>query len=133
MSPRPEVLALGCRDDDVSLLSRAFERIEPDLRVMSEPRDLAREVATRRILAIVLGFGAPSTDRLDLIPVIHAIRSDLPVVVIADDASLELESAARREKIFYYLVHPLETPEIKVVLQDLLRYVGIRRGSGAST
>jgi DNA-binding NtrC family response regulator len=133
MSPRPEVLALGCRDDDISMLSRAFERIEPALRVMSEPRDLAQEVATRRILAIVLGFGKSSQDRLDLIPVIHAIRHDLPVVVIADDATLELESAARRERIFYYLVHPIEAAETEVVLQDLLRYVGSRRDSGVST
>ena len=44
MSPRPEVLALGCRDDDISMLSRAFERIEPDLRLMSGPRDLAVHV-----------------------------------------------------------------------------------------
>ena len=132
MSPRPEVLALGCRDPDISMLRRAFDPIEPDLRVMNEPRDLAQEVATHRVVAIVLGFGGSSRDRLDLIPVVHAIRNDLPVVVIADDASLGLESAARREKIFYYLVHPTEASEIEVVLQDLLRYAGIRRGSGDS-
>jgi DNA-binding NtrC family response regulator len=133
MSQRPEVLALGCRDDDISMLSRAFDGIEPDLRVVREPRDLAREVATRRILAIVLGFGKSSKDHLDLIPVIHAIRHELPVVVIADDATLELESAARRERIFYYLVHPIEASETEVVLEDLLRYADSRRDSGDST
>lgn len=132
MSPRPEVLALGCRDDDILLLSRALDELESNLRVIGERRDLAREVASRRILAIVLGFGEDSTDSLDLISVIHAIRHDLPVVVIADNATLELESAARREKIFYYLVHPIEASETEVVLQDLLRYVGGRRDSGVS-
>jgi DNA-binding NtrC family response regulator len=121
MSARPDVLAFGCREDDTALLREAFDRIEPNLRVMNDAGELAQQAVTGRPLAIVLGFGKTSVSHLDLIPVIHAVRSELPVIVVAESASLELERTARRERIFYYLVHPIERSEVEVVLQDLLR------------
>jgi len=121
MTARPEVLAFGCREDDISTLVEAFDRIEPDLRVVNDAGELTLQAVTHRPLAIVLGLGEASLGHLDMIPVIHAVRSELPVVVIAENASLKLERAARRERIFYYLVHPIESTEVEVVLQDLLR------------
>jgi DNA-binding NtrC family response regulator len=118
------VFAFGCLADDITLLSDAFDRIEPDLRVLSDVRELARRALSHRPLGIVLGFGKASLSHLDVIPVIHAVRADLPVIVIAENGSLELERAARQERVFYYLVHPIESPELDVVLQDLLRCTG---------
>jgi DNA-binding NtrC family response regulator len=122
MNARPEVLVFGCCNDDVAMLNEAFDRIEPDLRVLADARELARRAVAHRPLAIVLGFGADSVSHLGIIPVIHAVRSRLPVIVVADNASLKLERIARQEKIFYYLVHPIERSEVDVVLQDLLRF-----------
>ena len=121
MTARPELLAFGCREDDIAMLSEACDRIEPDLRVMTDARELARQAVTHRPLAIVLGFGQASVSHLGIISVIHAVRSQLPVIVIAENASLRLERIARQEKVFYYLVHPIERSEVEVVLQDLLR------------
>ena len=36
MTARPEVLSFGCREDDISMLSEAFDRIEPELRIMRD-------------------------------------------------------------------------------------------------
>ncbi len=61
---------------------------------------------------------------LDVIRTIRAARSDLPIVVIGEDDSLELERRARQEKIFYYLVHPIDRAEVEAVLKDILRHAG---------
>ena len=52
---------------------------------------------------------------------IRVVRRELPVILIAEDASLELERRAREHKIFYYLVHPIERSEVEAVVEDLLR------------
>jgi len=122
MTASPEVLAFGCRDDDVRMLDEAFSRVEPNLRVMTDARELVRQAVTHRVMAVVLGFGEASLSDLNMIPVIHAVRDKLPVIVIAENGSLKLERSARKEKIFYYLVHPVEASEVDEVLQDLLRY-----------
>jgi hypothetical protein len=43
------------------------------------------------------------------------------VLVVADEDSLELERCVRQQGIFYYFVHPLQSPEVEAVLKNLLR------------
>jgi DNA-binding NtrC family response regulator len=121
MTARHEMLVFGCRADDVALLTEAVERIEPALRVMDDPGEFARCAVSHRPLGIVLGIGRRTLTHLDMIPVIRAVRRELPVILIAEDASLELERRARQHKIFYYLVHPIERSEVDAVLKDLIR------------
>ena len=121
MTARQEILVFGCSADDVELLTHAVERMEPALRVVDDPEEFARHAVSRRPLAVVLGVGRDTLAHLDMIPLIRAVRRDLPVILIAKDASLELERRARQHKIFYYLVHPIERTEVKAVVNDLLR------------
>lgn len=117
-----EVLALGCHADDLVLMTEAFGRSELTLQVIDDPGEFARRAVSQRPLAIVLGVGSGTITLLEMISVIRAVRNDLPVLVIAEDGSLELERSARQKEIFYYLVHPVEGSELEAVLQDLLRY-----------
>jgi DNA-binding response OmpR family regulator len=61
-------------------------------------------------------------DHLDVIPMIRAVGKDPPVIVVAEEDSLDLERRARQHPVFYYLVHPLEQNEVKAVLDDVLRH-----------
>jgi DNA-binding NtrC family response regulator len=121
MTARQEMLVFGCSADDVKLLTNAVEHLEPALRVLDDPGEFARHAVSQRPLAVVLGVGRDTLAHLDMIPLIRAVRRELPVILIAEDASLELERRARQHKIFYYLVHPIERSEVNAVLNDLLR------------
>jgi DNA-binding NtrC family response regulator len=121
MTARQEMLAFGCRADDLALLTETVDPMEPVLRVTDDPGEFARRAVSDRPLAVVLGVGHGTLAHLDMIPVIRAVRRELPVILIAEDASLELERRARQHKIFYYLVHPFERTEVEAVLKDLLR------------
>ncbi len=121
MAARAEVLVCGCRDDDVAVIREALGPDGPVLRSVSSPVKAAHHAVADRPLAFALGIGKNTLSHLDLIPVIRAVRSDLPVIVIAQDDSLELERAARRKGIFYYLVRPLEDGEVRAVFRDALR------------
>ena len=122
MNARREVLALGCHADDLVLMTAAFGRSELTLQVIDDPGEFARRAVSHRPLAVVLGVGSNTITLLEMISVIRAVRKDLPVLVIAEDGSLELERSARQKEIFYYLVHPVEKRELEAVLQDLMRY-----------
>jgi DNA-binding NtrC family response regulator len=116
------MLACACRGDDLAVLRKAAGCTGSILRIVENPLKLARCAATSRPVAILLGVGRSSLEHLDMIPLIHAVRSELPIIVIAEEDSLELERAARQKKIFYYLVHPLDRSEVEAVLEDALRY-----------
>ena len=122
--PRPaELLAFGCREDDLQRLSVAVGSRGPTLRTVDTVGDFTREAVSRAPLAVILGLGSESVDHLGVVSVIHAVRARLPVIVIAEDDSLGLERKARQEDIFYYLVHPVAESELRAVLEALRRYV----------
>lgn len=121
-APTAEVLVYGCREEDVALLTRALRAGGPKLRIADSATEFVQYAVSRRLLAMVLGVGPASVSHLDMIPVIRAIKTDLPAIIIADDDSLELERSARQKDIFYYLIHPIDKSEVKAVLQDLLRH-----------
>ncbi|MFQ5876691.1 MAG: hypothetical protein ACE5JH_03220 [Acidobacteriota bacterium] len=120
-SSRAEVLALCRGEDDLAALGRAAEACGVALGTVGSPVELARQTVARRPVAVFVGVGTRSLANLDVIPVIRAVRSDLPVIVLAEEDSLEIERQARQQAIFYYLVHPIEAQEVEAVLKDVLR------------
>lgn len=124
MTARPEVLAFGCREDDLAVLRQASPAGGPVLRVVDTAVDVARQTLARRPAAVFIGVGKPSLTNLDVISVIRVVRSDLPIIVIAEEDSLELERHVRRKNLFYYLVHPIVPAEVAAVLEAVLRHSG---------
>ena len=55
---------------------------------------------------------------LETITAFNDLFPALPVIVLANDGSLETERRARQRKIFYYLLRPVDGAEIKAVLRD---------------
>jgi DNA-binding response OmpR family regulator len=130
-SPRPEeMLVCGCHRDDVAVLERAVGSSGPSVRAIDKPAEMAREAVKRLPLAVFLGLRKHDRARLQIIPLLRAAWKELPVIVVADEGSLELERKARQAGIFYYFVHPLGHTEVQAVLKDLLRRA--RRGTAAN-
>jgi DNA-binding NtrC family response regulator len=121
MAQRAEMLVFGCREDDLAVLRSASGPDGPALLTVDSPAMLAEHAIRRRPVAVILGVATRTLDHLDLIPVLRATRDNLPVIVIAEDDSLDLERSARQQSIFYYLVHPIDRSEVEAVLKDALR------------
>lgn len=116
-----ELLVCGCQPEDLGVLEEACASRGPSIRIVGEPAELARLVVSRMPRAVFLGLRKRDRARLKIIPVLRAAWNDLPVVVVADEASLELERRARQQGIFYYFLHPLVVSEVQAVLSDLMR------------
>ena len=116
-----EVLVCGCQKDDVRILEEIMGSSGPSVRAIDQPAEMARQAVTRLPVAVFIGLRKRDRARLQIIPVLRAAWKELPVIVIADEGSLELERKARQAGIFYYFVHPLSSEEARAVLNDLLR------------
>lgn len=122
MTSRPEMLVFGCHPEDVAVLREASGARGAVFRVIDSLVEFAHLAATRWAVAVFLGVGNLTLAQLDVIRTIRAARNDLPIIVIGEDESLELERRARQETIFYYLIHPIEKVEVGAVLKDILRH-----------
>jgi DNA-binding response OmpR family regulator len=124
MTSRPEVLVFCCGGDDLAVLQTASGSLGPTLRTVESAAELARQAVTGGAAAVVIGIGEETLANLSIVTVVRAIRVDLPVIVVAEEDSLELEKGARQAGIFYYLVHPIEKSEVEAVLTAALKRVG---------
>ena len=116
-----EMLVFGCGEDDLAVLRSTWAAEGRVLCAVETPADFAKHAIEHRPVAVFLGVAKRTLEHFDLIPVVRAARGDLPVIVIADEDSLDLERRARQRSIFYYLVHPLDRAEVEAVLHDILR------------
>ena len=121
MLAHAEILVCGCPEDDLAVIRIAAEPDGSVVRAVDNPVMVAQYAMSQGPVAVVLGAGADTFDHLDVIPVIRAIKSDLPVIVVAAEDSLDLERTARQRGIFYYLVHPIDPSETRAVLRNILR------------
>lgn len=70
---------------------------------------------------LILGIHADDSDPLKAIPAIHRVDRSLPIIVVAEQASLDMERRARTERIFYYFVRPVNSEEMEEVVRQATR------------
>ncbi len=104
------------------MMTRCLKTLEVDLVVIDSQVELVHQVVSRVPDAVVVGVGPGSEKECDVIGMIHAVKVDLPVIVIASADSIELERRARQAGIFYYVVEPPQEEELEAVIDDVLRY-----------
>lgn len=125
MPSRAEVVVFNCREDDVAAVMSASASSGAIVNAVDSAVAVAHNVVARRPAAVFIGIGRRRSENLEVIPVIHTAREGLPVIVIADEDSLDLERRARSRSIFYYLVHPVNPAEVAAVLKDVLRRAAV--------
>jgi DNA-binding NtrC family response regulator len=118
---KAEVVLFNCRPDDVAVVEEASAAGGPQPRVVDSAVEVAHRAVACRAVAVFIGIGRRSLKNLDVIPLIHTAHEGLPVIVIADEDSLDLERRARSRSIFYYFVRPLNPREVAAVLRNALR------------
>jgi len=121
MASRAEVIACGCREDDLAVLKLAVKGEGARLRIVESAVKVAHQALSCPVIAVVLGVGPKTLANLEVIPVLRDLKAGVPVIVIATEDSLEMERSVREKGIFYYLVHPVDSDELTSVLADVGR------------
>ena len=78
---------------------------------------------------VVLRIHVDDGEGLEMIPLIHQIDRELPIIAVGDTESLEMERKVRVEKVFYYMVQPLDVDEVREVVDRAMQAQGKRGAS----
>jgi DNA-binding NtrC family response regulator len=79
------------------------------------------EALTGALAACVIFVGRNADREVDYIPCLNRVDPKLPIIVISEHDSLELQRKVRRHRVFYYLLLPLDREEIRAVLRNAVR------------
>jgi len=114
-SSLPEAEALG------RLLSEEGYQID----LAARPFQAMEKLMSTNFKAAILMLQTEDRSWIEFIPVFNGLLPHLPIIIVADTDSLETERLARRGKIFYYLLKPVDMVEIKAVLRDASEKAGV--------
>jgi DNA-binding NtrC family response regulator len=76
-----------------------------------------KRITSSDFRVVVLMLKTTDQTWLELIQLLNRLLPTLPVIVVADGNSLITERQARQGTIFYYLLRPVDLPEMMAVLR----------------
>ncbi len=102
------------------LISEEGHRVE----VAKRGSEAIQKILSKKFRAVILGMDIEGMSGVEAISIINKIDTNLPIIAIASDDSLETERRIRSEKIFYYIIKPINGKEMKAVVRDAIRKKG---------
>ena len=92
-----------------------FDVVEADTCATAE-----QAVRDARPDAVVLDYGLPDGNALDLLPKLKAMDPDLPVVILTGQGTIDLAVRAIKEGADHFLLKPVELPALLILLHRLV-------------
>ena len=115
---RSEVLICGSESRDLADLRQLIGKQGYSVETARTPVNAIQRTRVSLFQAAVFLLDQDDEAWFETITAFNDLFPTLPVIVLADHASLETERRARQSKIFYYLLRPVDGAEIKAVLRD---------------
>jgi DNA-binding NtrC family response regulator len=79
------------------------------------------EALTGNLGACLIVVGRGAHREVEYIPCLNRVDPKLPIIVISEHDSLELQRRVRQHRVFYYLLEPLDREELRAVLRSAVR------------
>ena len=111
-------------DDDpqvVAYIQKILEKWGYDHQAAGNGKEALRHILETAFDVILLDIMLPDYLGYDLIPEFKQIDPDVSIITMTGESSRELEQRVRKEGILYYMVKPIETQNLKLLLAHLCK------------
>jgi DNA-binding NtrC family response regulator len=85
------------------------------------------EALSGTLAACIIFVGRTADREVDYIPCLNRVDPKLPIIVISEHDSVELQRRIRRHRVYYYLLLPIDRDELRAVLRGAVRIPVKRR------
>ncbi len=72
---------------------------------------------SRHFQVAIFSIPLRGIDTFEAISIVRRIAPHLPIIVLSGEDSLEIQRKVRQEKIFYYLLKPIDWEELREVVR----------------
>ena len=85
------------------------------------------EALSGALAACIIFVGRDVEREVDYIPCLNRVDPKLPIIVVSEHDSVELQRRIRRHRVYYYLLLPIDRDEFRAVLRSAVRLPAKRR------
>ncbi|MBI4595269.1 MAG: response regulator [Candidatus Tectomicrobia bacterium] len=114
------ILISNGNKEDVRHLANLLCQEGYEIDIAEDGGELIEKLLSKDYQALILGTEIQGIGGIKAISIVKKINDKLPIITITEDDSLETERLARKEKIFYYLLKPIDESEVLEVLKSAI-------------
>ena len=106
-------------DDMFSLFhsgSERFERERYEPEIAESFTDAVEQAQTVNFHCIIMDADLPEMTGYEAVPIMKTISKNTPIIITTDKNTLELETKAREQNLYYYYVRSSNQSELKLVV-----------------
>ena len=116
----PRILICNDLPRETKELSRVLTAEGYQVDISDSIKQTLHKVAFENYQVLIFGMDMGTAKGIETIAMINRIDKDLPIITITEQDSLERQREVRKEKIFYYLVRPIDKQEVVEVVREAL-------------
>ena len=118
----PRILIYNKASKETEELAKVLTAEGYQVDISSSIKETLHEVAFENYQVLIFGMDIDmGTEKgIEAISMINRVDKDLPIITITGQDSLERQRKVRKEKIFYYLVRPIDNNEVVEVVRKAL-------------
>ncbi len=123
MEPKKEKILFVHEDDE--LYSYAVEHLEGDgfrLIRVSDGEEATMSLLSDEVAVIVTDAAAEKLNSVDLLEIVGAQDADVPVIIIAEDGTMEVVAQAMKKGAFDYLKMPFDGYDLVTVVKKAVHF-----------
>jgi DNA-binding response OmpR family regulator len=110
-------------EDDPQIITYIQKRLEKwgydHHQAASNGKEALQHILNTAFDVVLLDIMLPDYLGYDLIPELRQIDSDINIITMTGESSRELEKRVRKAGVLYYMVKPIETQNLKLLLEHL--------------
>lgn len=125
--PLPKVLVFSRRPPTEGGISRLLADDGYQVMWTDNGPEAICEALSGNLAACVIIVGRSAEREVDYLPCLNRVDPRLPVIVVSDHDTIELQRKVRRHRVFYYLLEPLDPAEFRAVIRSAVRPPARRR------
>jgi len=90
------------------------ERYEPE--IAESFAEAVEQAQTVNFHCIIMDVDLPEMTGYEAVPIMKTVSKNTPIIITTDKNTLELETKAREQNVYYYHVRPSNQSELKLVV-----------------
>ncbi|MCG8634602.1 MAG: response regulator [Desulfobacterales bacterium] len=114
-----ELLIIDDEPSITGVLVKQITRWGYGVRSAQNSREAIKIISTCRIDLILLDIYLEETTAIELIPEVKRIKPGIDIITMTGQSSRELEKEIRSLGIIYYMEKPIETANLKSILEHM--------------
>jgi len=104
-----------------------FEQERYELEIAESVAEAVEQAQTVNFHCVIMDADLPEMKVYEVIPLIKTLNNNPPIIVIADENTVDLETKVRKQDVYYYHLRAFGLDELKLAVQCIFERLQVER------